>query len=160
MTLNLKSINFDAGMKHASGIIAIELAGAPVDLEFNGTLTILGGAPVAAAAPPIAATPIQPKNARKQPKQPTSSAKPAGGMTWPQAIIAALQGGNLTKNELLDHTMRLRGVVIKDSSYRKAEMQRLIVATSTAKKEGLIERIEENGIDKWKLVTTKKEAIA
>lgn len=157
MNITLQSIQLDAGMQNASGVVTIELAGAPVEVAFKGAaLTILRSQSETGYVQLIAPAPApKPKKPAKAKSAKASEAD--NQMSWTEAILQALAGGNLTSNELLDHVMRLRGVAVRAPADRKLEMSRLSVAASTVKKQGLIERVEENGIDKWR--ATKRPAI-
>lgn len=151
MNITIETIQFDAGMKNTTATVSLAIGDKPVRLAFAGSVTILPDLP----APPL----IEPEAAlaapkvRKQGKKPKKPAKVTDTeiyLTWNQAILKALEGGNLTTNELLDHVMRIRGVKAPSPPERKLEMGRLSVAVQACKKQGLVERVEENGLDKWR----------
>jgi hypothetical protein len=157
MNLTIESIHLDAGMRNAQGIVSVLIGDKPVRLSFSGSVAILYEPEF---RPPLVeiAEPFKPARAKKgRKKKPVEIAQTPKAMGWNEAILQALEGGNLTTNELLDHCIRIRGLKVHSPGDRKAELSRLSVAAATAKKAGLIERVEENGLDKWR--ATRRKAV-
>lgn len=155
MNLTIESIHLDAGMRNAQGIVSVLIGDTPVRLSFSGSVSILDE-PETRPAPVEPVEPFKPVKAKKgRKKKPVQIAQTPKAIGWNEAILQALEGGNLTTNELLDHCIRIRGLQVHSPGDRKAELSRLSVAAATAKKAGLVERVEENGLDKWRAARRK-----
>jgi hypothetical protein len=156
MNLTIESIHLDAGMRNAQGIATAVIGDKPVRLSFSGSITFLPDLP-AEPSPAVVELPKPSKAKKGRKKKPVETPQTSKSMGWNEAILQALAGGNLTTSELLDHCIRLRGLKVHGPQDRKAEATRLSVAAATAKKAGQVERVEENGIDKWR--ATSKTAV-
>jgi hypothetical protein len=156
MQLTLESIQLDAGMQNASGTALMAIGGNPVRIQFTGTIKVLGDAPTQAepeapAAVEKANRPYKPREAKAKPTTPPADREP----TWNDCILQALEGGNLTTSELLDHVMWIRNTPIHTIEERRVQMMRLQAAMTKLKQTKQVVRVLENNLDKWKAAAAR-----